>query len=88
MGDEAFQTKYEGRLDGLIVGDSAVVLVTHNLLQVGRKASRAMWLDHGRARLEGDPHEVVEAYRGMSAPGDATPPHIAARVPGDADHGV
>jgi ABC-2 type transport system ATP-binding protein len=83
VGDEAFQAKSEDRLDGLIAGGSAVILVTHNLLQVTKKATRAVWLDRGRVRLQGDPREVVEAYRGMNAPVEALPPPVA----GGTDHG-
>lgn len=86
VGDEAFQVKSEGRLDGLIAGGSAVVLVTHNLLQVTKKATRAVWLHQGRVRLEGDPHEVVEAYRGMYAHGDGPPPAEPAQ--GGSEHAV
>jgi ABC-2 type transport system ATP-binding protein len=75
VGDEAFQAKSEGRLDGLIAGGSAVVLVTHNLTQVIKKATRAMWLDYGRVQMEGDPREVVEAYRQASM--QRGPQHVA-----------
>jgi ABC-2 type transport system ATP-binding protein len=68
VGDEAFQAKSEARLDGLIAGGSAVVLVTHNLAQVINKATRAVWLDHGQVRLDGDPDAVVQAYRNATAP--------------------
>lgn len=88
VGDEAFQTKSEGRLDSLISGGSAVVLVTHNLVQVEKKATRAVWLDHGRVRLDGDPHEVVEAYRGLTTPGEAYPPPVTDAAPGGSDHGA
>lgn len=63
VGDEAFQAKSESRLDGLIAAGCAVVLVTHNMAQVLKKATRVAWLEQGQVRLEGSPDEVVETYR-------------------------
>jgi ABC-2 type transport system ATP-binding protein len=68
VGDEAFQVKSEARLDELIARGTAVVLVTHDLPQVLKKATRALWLDRGEVRMQGDPAEVVTAYRAATAP--------------------
>jgi ABC-2 type transport system ATP-binding protein len=87
VGDEAFQAKSEGRLDRLIAGGSAVVLVTHNLLQVKKKASRVIWLQDGSVHMEGDPHAVVEAYRSSIATQER-PTTVSDHVAGGSDHGI
>jgi ABC-2 type transport system ATP-binding protein len=67
VGDEAFQAKSRRRFSTLMQAGAAVLLVSHNLDQVVEMADRAMWMDHGAARMLGDPKEVVEAYREWSA---------------------
>lgn len=62
VGDEAFQRKSARRMDELIAGGVAVVLVSHNMRQVREKAHRVIWLDHGRVVASGSAEEVVSAY--------------------------
>ena len=62
VGDEAFQRRSSERMSGLIEGGAAVVLVTHQMQQIRARADRALWLDHGRIVLSGDPKKVVTEY--------------------------
>lgn len=62
VGDAAFQQKSSERMRQMIDDGASVVLVTHNLESVKAIADRAIWLDHGRIVLEGDPEEIVSAY--------------------------
>jgi ABC-2 type transport system ATP-binding protein len=62
VGDEAFQRKSSERMEELIRGGAAVVLVSHSMTQIVNRADRALWLDHGRVRQIGPPKEVTEAY--------------------------
>jgi len=62
VGDAAFQQKSSERMRQMIDDGASVVLVTHNLESVKAIADRAIWLDHGRIVLEGDPEEIVAAY--------------------------
>lgn len=62
VGDDAFGRKSSERMAELIKGGAAVVLVSHQMAQIVDKADRAIWLDHGRILLEGDPKEVTSAY--------------------------
>jgi ABC-type polysaccharide/polyol phosphate transport system ATPase subunit len=62
VGDEEFRRQSAARIDQLIAGGTAVVLVTHGLEYVRRRADRALWLDHGRQLMLGDPDAVVDAY--------------------------
>ncbi|OGR98175.1 MAG: hypothetical protein A2902_06075 [Elusimicrobia bacterium RIFCSPLOWO2_01_FULL_64_13] len=63
VGDESFQKKSEGTLTSLIRSGVTTVFVSHDLEAVRKICSRALWLDRGRIRLEGDPSRVIEAYR-------------------------
>lgn len=64
VGDEAFQQKSSERIDELIYGGAAVVLVSHQSQQILKKASRVLWLEKGAARAIGDPETVVRQYQG------------------------
>lgn len=67
VGDESFQRRSLQRIESMIGNGTAVVLVTHNMQQVLDRASRVLWLDHGRVRDEGDPERVVASYRASQA---------------------
>jgi len=62
VGDGAFQVKSSERMDELIRGGTAVVLVSHQLQQIIDKCHTAMWLDHGNVKMKGNPREVAGAY--------------------------
>jgi ABC-type polysaccharide/polyol phosphate transport system ATPase subunit len=67
VGDEAFHRKSEERMQELMNGGTAVLLVSHALPTVKELAHRVMWLDHGITKMVGDPEEVVEAYKASVA---------------------
>lgn len=62
VGDAAFQIRSQERMANLIERGASVVIVSHNLGTVTDLANRAMWLDHGRSVMTGDPYDVVAAY--------------------------
>lgn len=63
VGDEAFRTRSSQRIDELINGGAAVLLVTHDLHQLVSRSTRALWLEQGVVKLNGSPADVVERYR-------------------------
>ena len=63
VGDEAFRTRSAQRIDELIHGGAGVLLVSHDLEQLVTRSTRALWLEQGVLRAQGDPHQVVSAYR-------------------------
>jgi ABC-2 type transport system ATP-binding protein len=63
VGDESFQRKSFDRMQELMSGGTAVLLVSHVLPKVEEMADRVMWLDKGSVRMMGAPDEVVAAYR-------------------------
>ncbi len=63
VGDESFQRKSTLRMQTLMNGGTAVLLVSHDLPTVETLSHRVLWLDHGQVRMLGDPKKVVAAYR-------------------------
>ncbi len=63
VGDQVFQRKSFERMQSLMSGGTAVLLVSHALDQVEKMADRVIWLDHGAVVMSGDPETVVNAYK-------------------------
>ena len=63
VGDESFQHKSFDRMQAMMNGGTAVLLVTHQLDKVLDMADRVLWLDKGRVKMIGEPEEVVGLYR-------------------------
>lgn len=62
VGDEAFQRKSETRIRSFFEKGITILLVSHNMDQVEKLCTRAVWLDHGKVEEEGIPEKVVERY--------------------------
>lgn len=62
LGDEAFQKKSREALLRLIKGGVTTILVSHNLPAIKEICDRAIWLDGGEIRAEGEPKNVVKEY--------------------------
>ncbi len=69
VGDQAFQKKSYDRMQALMSGGTAVLLVSHALEKVVQMADRVMWLEKGRVKMLGDPEEVVETYKAAAERG-------------------
>ncbi|MCA3227952.1 MAG: ABC transporter ATP-binding protein [Burkholderiales bacterium] len=81
VGDAAFQAKCYRRLRELKERGTAILLVTHDIQTVRLFCERAVWLDHGRIRMQGSPQEVGNAYLEAlyaGAPPTAAPAAVAA----------
>jgi teichoic acid transport system ATP-binding protein len=61
-GDAEFRTKSEQRIKDLRDEAGTVFLVSHSLDVVIDTCNRALWLDKGSLRMDGDAQEVVDAY--------------------------
>ena len=67
VGDEAFQRKCLDRLEDLLSKEQMVLFfVSHNIRQVERVCSRAIFLDKGRIQLDGPSDEVCRAYHNQT----------------------
>ncbi len=63
FGDIIFQHKAAAYFDGLFKDSSKTVLMTsHDLGSLARHCRRAVWLERGKVRLEGEAALVVEEY--------------------------
>jgi len=62
VGDEAFQKKSKDTLIGLIKRGVTTIFVSHSMAAVKEICNRAIWLDGGEIRAEGEPGKVVEDY--------------------------
>ena len=62
VGDQAFQARCLDRINDMKRHGMTIVLVTHNLVAVRTMCDRAIWLDDGQIRAEGDVELVVEQY--------------------------
>jgi teichoic acid transport system ATP-binding protein len=66
-GDAVFRGRSEQRIRELREEAGTVFLVSHSLDTVVNTCDRAMWLDRGVLRMDGDAGPVIEAYREASA---------------------
>jgi ABC-type polysaccharide/polyol phosphate transport system ATPase subunit len=62
VGDEAFQKKSRDALLNLINGGVTTIFVSHQMSAIKEICHRAIWLDGGEIRAEGEPERVVEEY--------------------------
>lgn len=62
VGDEAFQRKCVDKIDAFMRQGKTILLVSHNLDLVRSLCARALWLEQGVVRAEGDAASVVQAY--------------------------
>jgi lipopolysaccharide transport system ATP-binding protein len=62
VGDAAFQRKCMTAMEGLRSGGRTVLFVSHNMAAVENLCSRALWIDGGRLRMDGDATDVIRAY--------------------------
>lgn len=63
VGDAAFQEKSMQKMRELLDRAGTILFVSHSLSSVEEFCDRAIWLDNGRVRAEGEAAEVVSAYR-------------------------
>jgi lipopolysaccharide transport system ATP-binding protein len=62
VGDYAFQLKCLRKADELRDQGVTILFVSHDMDAVRELCDRAIWLDGGGVRAEGDPEQVVEQY--------------------------
>jgi homopolymeric O-antigen transport system ATP-binding protein len=62
VGDIFFQQKCHERMEKLLAGSTAVVLVSHNMGVIRKYCSQALLLESGRPLFTGDAAEAVKRY--------------------------
>ena len=67
VGDEGFKHKAEARMKEVVQSTSILVVATHSRELVMHTCTRALWLEHGKVKMDGAPQEVCDAYFGPVA---------------------
>lgn len=62
VGDANFREKSMARLEEMVGGDTTVVIVSHNMVELRRLCTRVVCLSQGQVALDGDPDEVIDQY--------------------------
>jgi ABC-type polysaccharide/polyol phosphate transport system ATPase subunit len=73
VGDIEFQAKCFNRLRRFRESGKTILIVTHSMTQIEEICSRAVYLDHGRILVDGDPAEVIEQYQRSALTGVEEP---------------
>ncbi len=72
VGDLPFQKKCLGKMGEVASGGRTIVFVSHQLNQIRRLCTKAIWLDHGTIRQAGSTAEIVGAYESAMTTGTAS----------------
>ncbi len=62
VGDESFQKKCIRWIERYLADGGTLLMVSHSMYQVQKLCRQALWLDAGRARLQGDVFDVTQTY--------------------------
>jgi lipopolysaccharide transport system ATP-binding protein len=62
VGDQAFRARCFDRIRQFHQSGRTLVTVTHDLNTIRSVCTRAVWLDRGQVRMDGDIDEVIDAY--------------------------
>lgn len=62
VGDMFFRQKSEARIREMIHGGSTVLIVSHSPSVIRSNCTKAIWIEKGRMRVQGNPGEVCDAY--------------------------
>jgi lipopolysaccharide transport system ATP-binding protein len=71
VGDAGFQKKCLAAMEGLRSGGRTVLFVSHNMAAVENLCSRAIWIDNGRIRSDGDAGVIIKQYLSSFTPSSA-----------------
>jgi lipopolysaccharide transport system ATP-binding protein len=63
VGDEAFAHRCLRKIEELLAAGRTLLLVSHSLSLMEGICDRVLWLDHGKAKMVGEPRRVADAYR-------------------------
>jgi lipopolysaccharide transport system ATP-binding protein len=64
VGDEAFRTKAEAKLQKMVDSSKILVIASHDRDLIEKTCNRAIWLEHGKIIKDGSAKEVAAAYWG------------------------
>lgn len=62
VGDESFQKKCIVWMENYLANGGTLLLCSHGMYHVQKLCQRAIWVENGRIRREGDAFEITKAY--------------------------
>jgi ABC-2 type transport system ATP-binding protein len=62
VGDAHFKKKSKERISQFVEKGVTILFVSHTMKEVKDICSKVLWLDHGKAKMFGDPDTVIGAY--------------------------
>jgi lipopolysaccharide transport system ATP-binding protein len=62
VGDESFQKKCIAWLEGFLRDGGTLLMCSHSMYHVQTLCRRAIWIHHGRARMQGESFDVTREY--------------------------
>ena len=62
VGDESFQKKCVAWLERFLAAGGTLLLCSHSMFHIQTLCSRALWIHHGRVRMEGASFDVTREY--------------------------
>ena len=63
VGDQDFQKRSFAKIQEFFKMGKTIVLVSHNLKLIGQNCDRAIWLENGRIKNEGQAQKVIRQYQ-------------------------
>jgi lipopolysaccharide transport system ATP-binding protein len=67
VGDEGFKHKAEARMNDVVQSTNILVVATHSRELALKTCTRALWLEHGKIKMDATSSEVCDAYFGPAA---------------------
>lgn len=65
VGDEGFRQKAELRLNQIVQATNILIIASHSKELILKTCNRAIWLEHGKVRMEGSAQSVCASYFGV-----------------------
>lgn len=62
VGDESFQKKCMAWMQAYLDGGGTLLLCSHSMYHIEKLCQRAVWMEHGRVRMNGPVFDVTRAY--------------------------
>jgi len=62
VGDESFQKKCIAWLERYLADGGTLLLCSHSMFHIQTLCSKALWIHHGQARMQGDRFDVTREY--------------------------
>lgn len=65
VGDENFKKKSQAAIKEIIKNGGCAILVSHDLDLIEKNCNRVIWLRSGQLVKEGEPHKIIQEYKGL-----------------------